>query len=131
LDYAQTLETGHHGDSRYGAIARGAETLQRETAQCVNEPRHAVENHYCADAARQQTKERRPGLSTPVIDHGTSPARYMGDHRRKLPAKTAMVPLHGGSELARGHSNLPFHGFPRHPGADTLAMYPKRETAHD
>src|ERR1700755_594902 len=61
-----TVETGHHEIPGRCDGRRGAETLQRETRKCVNEPRHACENHYRADAARQLlAQERRPGVPSP------------------------------------------------------------------
>src|SRR5215208_1207088 len=40
-----TVETGHHEIPGRRDGRRGAETLQRETRKCVNQPRHARENH--------------------------------------------------------------------------------------
>src|ERR1700757_2117211 len=52
-----TVETGHHEIPGRRDGRGGAETLQRETRKCVNDPRNACENHYRAEAARQlQTK---------------------------------------------------------------------------
>src|SRR5215212_11613664 len=50
-----TVETGHHEIPGRRDGRGGAETLQRETRKCVNEPGHACENHCCAEAARQLT----------------------------------------------------------------------------
>src|ERR1700704_630490 len=59
------VETGHHEIPGRRDGRGGAETLQREPRKGVNEPGHACENHYRADAARQlQTKERRPESPT-------------------------------------------------------------------
>src|SRR5437016_5204052 len=87
-----TVETGHHEIPGRRDGRGGAETLQRETRKCVNEPRHACENHYRADAARQlQTKERRPEL--PTRDRPwNEPRRVHGATTKKTAEpRTAMV----------------------------------------
>ena len=76
-----TVETGHHEIPGRRDGRGGAETLQRETRKCVNDPRHACENHYRADAARQlQTKEWRPELPTRDRPWNEPRQRTWGDH---------------------------------------------------
>jgi hypothetical protein len=101
--------------------AGGAETLQRETRKCVNEPRHASENHCRADAARQlQTKERRPELPTRDRPWNEPRQRAWGDHEENRRAQDGNGSLHGGSRHSlRAHSELPFMGPTR------LPCYPK------
>src|SRR5262249_30818830 len=102
---------GHH-EIRGGGDARGcAETLQRETRKCVNEPSHACENHYRAEAARQlQTKERRLELPTRDRPWNEPRQRTWGDHEENRRAQDGNGSLHGGSPppSLRAHSNLPF-----------------------
>src|SRR3982075_1490864 len=121
-----TVETGHHEIPGRRDGRGGAETLQRETRKCVNKPRHASENHYRADAARQlQTKERRPELPTRDRPWNEPRQRRWGDHEENCRAPDGNGSLHGGSRHSpsrRAHSNLPFMVSHRHPGADTLAM---------
>src|ERR1700720_2079499 len=119
-----TVETGHHEIPGRRDGRGGAETLQRETRKCVNEPRHACENHYRADAARQlQTKERWPELPTRDRPWNEPRQRTWGDHEENRRAQDGNGSLHGGSRHSlRAHSNLPFMVSRRHPGADTLAM---------
>src|SRR5712671_5792714 len=121
-----TVETGHHEIPGRRDRRGGAETLQREARKCVNETRHACENHYRADAARQlQTKERRPELPTRDRPWNEPRQRTWGDHEENRRAQDGNGSLHGGSRHSpslRAHSNLPFMVSRRHPGADTLAM---------
>ena len=96
----------------------GTETLQRETRKCVNEPRHACENQYRADAARQlQIKERR--LELPIGDQPWNEPRQRtwGDHEENRRAQDGTGSLHRGSRQAslRAHSNLSFMVSHRHP----------------
>src|SRR5262249_43551047 len=101
---------GHH-EIRGGGDARGcAETLQRKTRKCANEPRHACENHYRADAARQlQTKERRPELPTRDPPWNEPRQRKWGDHEENRRAQDGNGSLHGGSPHSLPtHSHLPF-----------------------
>src|SRR6476660_8531332 len=124
-----TVETGHHEIPRRRDGRGGAETLQRETRKCVNDPRHACENHYRADAARQlQTKERPPELPTRDRPWNEPRQRKWGDHEENRRAQDGNGSLHGGSRHSlRAHSKLPFMVSRRHPGADTLAMLSKAE----
>ena len=119
-----TVETGHHEIPGRRDGRGGAETLQRETRKCVNEPRHACENHYRADAARQlQTKERRPELPTRDRPWNEPRQRTWGDHEENRRAQDGNGSLHGGSRHSlRAHSNLPFMVSRRHPGANYLAF---------
>src|SRR5882757_3879306 len=105
-----TVETGHHEIPGRRDGRGGAETLQRETRKCVNEPRHACENHYRADPARQlQTKERRPELPTRDRPWNEPRQHTWGDHEENCRAQDGNGSLHGGSRHSlRGHSNLPF-----------------------
>src|SRR5689334_6174794 len=48
-----TVETAHHEIPGRRDGRGGAETLQREPRKCVDEPRHACENHDSSDAERQ------------------------------------------------------------------------------
>src|SRR6478735_6539521 len=104
-----TVKTGHHEIPGRRDGRGGAETLQRETRECVNEPRHACENHYRADAARQlQTKERRPELPTRDRPWNEPRQRTWGDHEENRRAQDGNGSLHGGSRHSLGtHSNLP------------------------
>src|SRR3984893_81941 len=129
-----TVETGHHEIPGRRDGRRGAETLQRETRKCVNDPRHARENHYRADAARQlQTKERRLELPTRDRPWNEPRQRTWGDHEENRRAQDGNGSLPGGSRHSpslRAHSNLPFMVSRRHPGADTLAMLSQKRTLH-
>src|SRR5688572_5395985 len=114
-----TVETGHHKIPGRRDGRRGAETLQRETRKCVNEPRHTCENHHRADAARQlQTKERRLELPTRDQPWNEPRQRTWGDHKENRRAQDGTGSLHRGSRHAslRAHSNLPFIASRRHPG---------------
>src|SRR5580704_14110174 len=104
-----TIETGHHEIPGRRDGRGGAETLQRETRKCVNEPRHACENHYRADAARQlQTKERRPELPTRDRPWNEPRQRKWGDHEENRRAQDGNGSLHGGSRHSlRAHSSSP------------------------
>src|SRR5215469_4471209 len=83
-----TVETGHHEIQRRRDGRGGAETLQRETSKCVNEPRHACENQYRAEAARQlQTKERRLELPTRDRPWNEPRQRTWGDHEENRRAQ--------------------------------------------
>src|SRR5262249_36271380 len=107
-----TVETGHHEIPGRRDGRGGAETLQRETRKCVNDPRHACENHYRAEAARQlQTKERR--LELPTRDRPWNEPRHRawGDHEENRRAQDGNGSLHGGSRKTRSlraHSTPPF-----------------------
>src|SRR6476660_9110655 len=95
-----TVETGHHEIPGRRDGRGGAETLQRETRKCVNEPRHACENHDRADAARQlQTKERRPELPTRDRPWNEPRQRKWGDHEENRRAQDGNGSFHGGSRL--------------------------------
>src|SRR5207245_10086521 len=104
-----TVETGHHEIPGRRDGRGGAETLQRETRKCVNDPRHTCENHYRADAARQlQTKERRPELPTRDPPWNEPRQREWGDHEENRRAQDGNGSLHGGSRHSlRAPSNPP------------------------
>src|SRR6185503_6645069 len=106
-----TVEAGHHEIAGRRDGRGGAETLQRETRKCVNEPGHACENHYRAEAARQlQAKERRLELPTRDRPWNEPRQRTWGDHEENRRAQDGNGSLHGGSRHSslRAHSNLSF-----------------------
>src|SRR5271167_32240 len=126
-----TVETGHHEIPGRRDGRGGAETLQRETRKCVNEPRHACENHYRADAARQlQTKERRPELPTRDRPWNEPRQRTWGDHEENRRAQDGNGSLHGGSRHSpslRAHSNLPSMLSQKRKPRTTKARMPRRQ----
>src|SRR6187455_1793047 len=97
-----TVETAHHEIPGRRDGRGSAETLQRETRKCVNEPRHACENHDRAEAARQlQTKERRLELPTRDRPWNEPRQRTRGDHEENRRAQGGNGSLHGGSRTQR------------------------------
>src|SRR4051812_22026508 len=103
------VETGHHEIPGRRDGRGSAETLQRETRKCINEPRHACENHHRAEAARQlQTKERRLKLPTRDPPWNEPRQRTGGDHEESRRAEDGDGSLHGGSQHSslRAHFNL-------------------------
>ena len=103
-----SVETGHHGIPGRRDGRGGAETLQRETRECVNEPGRACENHYRADAARElQTKERRPELPTRDRPWNEPRQRPWAAARRRPRAQDGNRSFHGSPTLT-GSFRPPF-----------------------